>query len=301
MLSNFIWWSHRNFHDQTDGMDTASDCMNSEHFKNYPWPVEYCHNSRGYRDAEWPDTVQELEQAIWCIGDSFTVGYGAPSAHTWPVILQQQTRRRCINVSLNGASNEWIVRKITDLVKEIRPLIIVVHWTYTHRRELAEFNLPQVANLHWKIFYNKIRDPAWPDVDLQDFHTLPDFIKQEIQDIHYKPGLDKFNFDSVDTAIYDDDRVSHYSAGATVRDDTDNLLACVATAESLAQQHGARLIHSFIPRFATAVESTKIMQKMQELKVKFVPELVQVDRARDGLHYDVKTAENLVQQVIELM
>lgn len=301
MLSNFIWWSHRNFQGQYSGMDTLSDCQDSNHFENYPTPVEYCHNSRGYRDAEWPDTVQSLEQAIWCIGDSFTVGYGAPVAHTWPAILQKQTNQRCINVSLNGASNEWIVRKITDLLVEIHPLTIVVHWTYTHRRELAEFNLPQVANHHWKRFYNNVRDTTWPDVDLQDFHTLPDFIKQEIQDVHYNPDTDKFNFDSVDHAIYDDDRVSHYSDSASVDDDTENILACIISAESLAQAHSVKLIHSFIPGFAPDTEAHRIMQKMQELNVKFVPELVQLDLARDGFHYDAKTAASLVDQVIELI
>lgn len=301
MLSNFIWWSHRNFQGQYSGLDTASRCLDLKHFENYPWPVEYCHNSRGYRDSEWPVTARELSQAIWCFGDSFTVGYGAPQAHTWPAILQQQAHCRCINVSLNGASNEWIVRKISDLVKEIHPSTIVVHWTFTHRRELAESHLLQVANTHWRHFYNNIRDPAWPDVDLQDFHTLPDVVKQEIQNIHYRPDQDKFSFDSVDHAMYDDDRALHYSESATAADDTDNLLACVAAAESLAQAAQCCLIHSFVSGFATAAESRKIMQKMQDWNVKFVPELVQVDWARDGLHYDAKTATNLAQQVVELI
>lgn len=301
MLNNFIWWSHKNFQGQYSGMDTLDECADQTHFKNYPLPVMYCHNSRGYRDQEWPDNPDELSNAIWCFGDSFTVGYGSPREHTWPWLLQQNTNKRCINVSMNGGSNEWIARKVSELVKEIIPPVIVVHWTYTHRRELAEFNLPKIANQYWKDFYNKICDASWPRVDLSEFDTLPDFIKKEIKEIHYDPKVDKFNFESINCEIYDDDRIAHCSKNATTVDDTENLLCCIDSVESLSKTLGFRIIHSFIPRFTTANESVRIMHQMQCHQRKFVPELVQIDRARDGLHYDIKTAGNLVQQIIELM
>jgi len=268
---------------------------------NYPWPVTYKFNSRGYRDLDWPKDLQTLKSSIWCIGDSATMGIGVPIEHSWPSQLEQKLNNRTIKIAMLGASNEWITRKITSLVKEIHPSTIVVHWSFTHRRELAEVNLPQVANLYWKTFYNAIRDADWPDVDLHEFNTLPDVIKQEINDIHYNPNIDKFNFDSIDYEIYDEDRILHYAESANTADNTENLLACVSITESLAQKHGINLIHSFVPRFAPAPESRRIMQKMQELNLKFVPELVQVDLARDGFHYDIKTATNLVDQVIELM
>jgi hypothetical protein len=301
MLSNFVWWSHRNFQGQYSGLDTPEDCANTQHFKNYPSPVSYCHNSRGYRDQEWPQSLQELNQAVWCFGDSFTVGYGCPHSHAWPFLLQQQLNQRCINVSMNGGSNEWIARKIHELANECVPSTVVVHWTYTHRRELSEFNLPKIANQHWKIFYNNIRDPQWPTVDLDQFHTLPEFIKNEILDLHYNPTVEKFSFDCISPQIYDDDRIAHYSENATSVDDSNNLLCCIDSVEQLAQSRGINLIHSFIPRFATPKESARIMEKMKESNVKFIPELIQIDLARDGLHYDIKTAQSLVQQIIELM
>ena len=57
------------------GMDSPDLCLDSKHFKSYPYSVSYQYNSRGYRDHEWPD---DLQNAVWCIGDSFTVGIGSP-------------------------------------------------------------------------------------------------------------------------------------------------------------------------------------------------------------------------------
>jgi len=42
----------------------------------------------------------------------------------------------------------------------------------------------------WQVFYDSIRDPAWPPCnDEKDFHALPEHIRQEIIDVHgYKTG-----------------------------------------------------------------------------------------------------------------
>jgi hypothetical protein len=113
------------------------ECLpkNKEHYLNFPYKVDYRFNSRGYRDLDWPDSIDELKNAIWCIGDSFTVGIGSPFNHTWPQVLQQRTGIRTINVSMDGASNEWIVRKINRLIEIVAPANIVALWSYFHRRE----------------------------------------------------------------------------------------------------------------------------------------------------------------------
>jgi hypothetical protein len=126
---------------QYSGIDSIERCADKTHFKNYPYPVEYVYNSRGFRDAEWSESVDELRNAIWCVGDSFTVGLGSPLEHTWPYLLQQQTGRRCINVSLDGASNDWIARKTQRLIEEINPTDIVIMWSYTNRREKNDNSL----------------------------------------------------------------------------------------------------------------------------------------------------------------
>jgi hypothetical protein len=115
--------------------------MNQQHFVNYPYTVEYQYNSRGFRDAEWPVDAHELKKSIWCIGDSFTVGIGSPYEFTWPQVLSQQAGQRCINVSMDGASNNWISRRAGQIIKEISPANLVILWSYFHRRESNDSTL----------------------------------------------------------------------------------------------------------------------------------------------------------------
>lgn len=117
------------------GIDSREHCVNLEHFLQYPWPINYCYNSRGFRDDEWPNTLEDLQQAVWCIGDSFTVGIGVPFEHTWFRILQKHTGLRCINISLDGASNDWIARRGVQILQEIQPRYMILHWSYVERRE----------------------------------------------------------------------------------------------------------------------------------------------------------------------
>jgi len=118
------------------GMDSAIRCKDKEWFKTFPHPVSYNYNSRGFRDNEWPE---DLKNAIWCIGDSFTVGIGSPIEHTWPYLLGKEMQRQTINISLDGASNDFIARMSCIIKKEINPYAIVHQWSYTHRRELAGY------------------------------------------------------------------------------------------------------------------------------------------------------------------
>ena len=120
------------------GIDSREHCVDLEHFLNYPWPIDYRYNSRGFRDDEWPLDQAELQDAIWCLGDSFTVGIGVPLEHTWFKILQRKTNRRCINVSLDGGSNDWMARRGVEILKNIRPRHMVIHWSYVERREKSQ-------------------------------------------------------------------------------------------------------------------------------------------------------------------
>jgi hypothetical protein len=135
ILPDFILPSRIHQQWQYSGLDSPDDCLDKKHFELYPHNIEYCYNSRGYRDQEWPTELAKLQEAIWCVGDSFTVGLGNPAEHTWPYLLQQHTGRRTINVSMDGASNEWMARKIKRLVEVIAPKTIVVQWSYFARRE----------------------------------------------------------------------------------------------------------------------------------------------------------------------
>lgn len=123
------------------GIDHIDHCLDKQHFLSYPHNITYNYNSRGFRDQEWPDSIQELREAVWCIGDSFTVGLGSPVEHTWPRRLSKLTNRRTINVSMDGASNEWIARTTEKIVEAIGPVHLVLMWSYIHRRENANSKL----------------------------------------------------------------------------------------------------------------------------------------------------------------
>lgn len=132
ILPNFKIVSLSNADLKFSGMDSIEQCKDTSYFTDYPYEISYKYNSRGFRDEEWPNN---LEDCIWCFGDSYTVGIGQSYKNTWPKLLETKTGIRTISLSMDGASNEWISRKILELVETIKPKAIVVQWSFIHRRE----------------------------------------------------------------------------------------------------------------------------------------------------------------------
>jgi hypothetical protein len=265
-------------------MDSPEECLNKTHFEQYPHTVTYQYNSRGFRDQEWPHSVEELKTAIWCVGDSFTLGLGSPLEHTWPWLLQQQTGLRTINISLDGASNNWIARKTTDILQKINPQHVVIHWSYLPRRELS---LSEAFDKVWSNFYRNIRDPSWPQCDsVSEFDQLPGYIKEEINNV--RGGI---------PVITDEDRRCQYHPYATDDDDLINTIDCINAVNRVST--GTKIIHSFIPNFCQ--QPQKIQQQLAQHQINFIPEFSKLDLARDGNHYDIKTSQMLVSQIINWM
>ena len=142
VLSDLVLPQRQNQHWEYSGIDSPDHCYDPVHFQNYPHSISYHYNSRGFRDAEWPQDQRQLQQAIWCVGDSFTVGLGLALPDIWPQLLSKQANQRTINVSMDGASNQWISRRARDICQAVQPQSLVVHWSFLHRRELdnAELN-----------------------------------------------------------------------------------------------------------------------------------------------------------------
>ena len=267
---------------QFSGIDSIESCWDKKHFKNYPYRVEYAYNSRGFRDQEWPESIEELKNAIWCIGDSFTVGIGSPLEHTWPYLLQQQTGRRCINVSLDGASNEWIARKGISLLNVISPDVIIAHWSYTHRREITN---SQIIELKWPDFYNNIKDSSWPVCNsFDDITKLPDRIQLEITHVHDVGVLTR----------HDEERRIEVS-NATAEDDNINTLSSIAALAAACTD--TKLIHSFVPKFCRADLEHQFFSQFNNI-ADYV-KCSQIDTARDGHHYDILTAQSFVDKLVE--
>ena len=193
------------------GLDTAADSNRT-----------YCYNSRGFRDAEWPD---DLTNAIWCVGDSFTNGIGSAFEHTWPQVLGQRVQRRVITIALDGASNDWIARKCCEIYNEIQPQNIVIMWSYLHRREsnksgsdserrlwhikstveqdfenfaacraqvrdhCRNSNLIEMIIPNWQPAvtphaWDKIRGTSWPERFPESLDQIPESIQEELIDVH---------------------------------------------------------------------------------------------------------------------
>jgi hypothetical protein len=121
-----------------NGIDSLNQCLNKTHFKNYKKDVSYHYNSRGFRDKEWP---KDLSKAIWCVGDSFTVGLGQPFEETWPYLLQKKLNKRCLNLGEDGCSNDTISLRAEEIYKLYKPKLIVIMWSYLNRRRINNKNM----------------------------------------------------------------------------------------------------------------------------------------------------------------
>lgn len=117
--------------------DTLSDCRYQKQFKKYPHVVEYNFNSRGFRDAEWPE---DLENAIWCLGDSATVGLGAPIQHSWPAQLSEITGMPTINLGIRAIDNYTISEIAQEIISTVRPKNLVILWSFFERRPIGSIH-----------------------------------------------------------------------------------------------------------------------------------------------------------------
>jgi hypothetical protein len=258
--------SRTNAHWHESGIDSLELCLDRAHFLSFPHKVEYQYNSRGFRDAEWPN---DLSNVIWCVGDSFTVGIGSPREHTWSYVLQQRTGRRTINVSMDGASNNWIARSSVAILKQFPAATMAVHWSFLHRREL---DWEPILESKFRNFYNAVRDPIWPDCNSwQDIEKLPEYIKSEILNVHRW----------TDHVVYGDERLTQHKQ-TTVNEDIINTQQCIAHLPN-------HVVHTAIPNWAPS---------RKKLNFNNVIQTQQLDYARDRYHYDILTSNALVDKII---
>ena len=281
------------------GIDTLSEAFDKKRFKNYPYPIEYRYNSRGFRDTEWPESVDELKNCYWCFGDSFTSGVGSPLEHTWPYLLQQQTGTRCINISLDGASNDWIARNARHVISQLAPAAVFVQWSYLQRGESENSLLPD----NERRIYDK-------HMSLEK--QLNNFIE---------------NFNSVDKAASDSGTLLCHSMIpqsqiSTSNEEAQSLWDIVrgsdwpkefpkTTSELLelppkilselknSYLHAYDSVSNAIFRLARP-DDFDLIKHVQEDRKNFIS-YQQIDLARDGWHYDIKTATKVVEQFLMLL
>jgi hypothetical protein len=296
MLPDFVLRSRANLEEKYTGIDSVEFCRDPKWFSQYPHTVTYKYNSRGFRDEEWPDNPAD---AVWCVGDSYTVGVGSPQHHTWPSVLQHKTHTRCINVSLDGASNQWIARKIVSLSQALKPRCVVVHWSYIHRRESSESILTKTMDNHWVEFYNKIKDSTWPDcLTVNDFDWLPDSIQKEIVEIHAGPAEHALLTQRSAAGVLDDEnRRLYFDPNSNEQEDIDDTIDCINRVHAL----GMNIIHSFVVGFASKSAAKTITRYLDQQQCRYVLPFAKLDQARDGYHYGSATSEFFTDQIIQLI
>lgn len=311
---------------QYSGIDSPEYNLDSEHFLNYPHAISYRYNSRGFRDQEWPHSLEQLQNCIWCVGDSFTVGVGQPIQHIWPQRLSAKTGLRTINVSMDGASNQWISRTAQDIIQQIAPKHLVIMWSYTHRRELDRSLL--VAR-QWMDQYNKIRQNSWPCVTYDQRDSLPLWIQSIM--ISLKSQWAAINAENL--------RLSHDDS-ADDFENWQNFLQCKKNIDTIGNAVQFAIPHFHpMPRYAgaawtaaavwnalagdnwpSAPQTVSQLDKVPDWIIsRFRPELwqylrmslefadsgvhkvSQVDLARDGHHFDIITADWVAECVVRAL
>ena len=255
-----------------------------KHFLNYPYPIEYHYNSRGFRDQEWPVSAESFKDSIWCIGDSFTAGVGLPFAHTWPQVLQQTVNRRTINVSLDGASNNWIAKHTCQIINEISPRNIIVQWSYSHRREA---DVKVALDPIWEEYYKNVKDPAWPPCESFDlFDKLPINIQLDLRnDPRFNSWHEGFDLESP---------CRLHEVDSTPEENIANTQSAIDLI--CAKSTTTNIIHTFVPKWH---DNNDYQLNFHGCPV--IHDFPILDLGRDCHHYDIKTATNLVKQLVLLL
>jgi hypothetical protein len=281
ILPDFILPSRVNQHWKYSGLDSPDQCVDKQHFADYPFAVEYNYNSRGFRDQEWPSTVEELKNGVWCVGDSFTVGLGSPIEHTWPRLLEKKLSTRTINVSMDGASNSWIARKVLGLVAEIQPKIIVVQWSYLFRDENSNTELDDEQR---RQPYNDQTLMLSSAQLLEKFVQLVNHVEQH-----------------KNTTIIVHSFIPGFYFSTTAQDEWLKLSGSNWPALPQNTKLFAEL-PAFVRDELTVFGQYDIFRLYADLlsgTEKYVEEFVKQDLARDGYHYDLITATGFVNAVCE--
>jgi len=265
-------------------VDSPELCPNIQHFRAYPHHIDYRFNSRGFRDAEWPTDPDQLPQAIWCIGDSATVGVANPLEHTWVYLLAQSTGRRTINVSMTGASNAWITRKACEILQEIKPRHAVIQWSFFSRRESTDTTR---SELDRQLQHGDRLDL---DEDIAHFMSCYDQVEQAKQDtiLIHSVVPDAFPGISIKElrGWYHTHSQAHWpNVMPNSWEQFDDSVKKDLRRKDLDQS------------FRWHFEIQDFFAKNQIVLLDQLHENYERERARDSLHYDIKTATAFVDQI----
>ena len=264
------------------GIDSVELCRDRQHFEKFSLPISYTYNGRGFRDHEWPSCLQ---QSIWCIGDSFTVGLGLPFELTWPQQIRTNLNVDTVSVAMDGASNQWIARKACRVLEQIRPKHMIVMWSYFHRRESSNQTLTDMSR---RIHHS---GPATDEtIDYDDFENCVKLVNDANKDttiIHmFIPNChDVVNLLKIWKQI----------AGESWPNQVPPTLINLPTTIQNEISH----VHNMYDRLEKLCQCNARLESLKTT-VQFVDYDV-VDLARDGHHFGHKTSELLGKKLCEII
>jgi len=122
-----------------------------------------------------------------------------------------------------------------------------------------------------------------------DAISLPKPIYKEITDVF------KFPLD-----IYlNDHQLRVHCSEVGAEQDIDNTWKCIRSVDQVAKEFDVNVINSFIPEFIARNFQDMFWNFSTAIEIQYVPEFQRLDLARDGHHYDIVTATQLTNQLIE--
>ena len=255
-----------NKHYTTLGIDSFFNCRDRWHYIRYPHAITYNFNSRGFRDSEWPE---DLNTVTWCLGDSFTLGIGSPAEHTWPSQLNQQ----CVNVSMDGASNAWIARQACHIL-QLQPTNMVIVWSFLERRENSNIKLD---DLDRRLPGQLLSEPDHFDHFLQCYRTVQ-ANQGSTNIVHaFVPGHYPVN-NTTASQLWQSIAEPSWGACPTGAQELDQVPEFI--------QQELDQVHDCWHKLCSAVAYQDLYQQLNNC----VGEITQLDRARDGFHFDIITA-----------
>jgi len=236
-------------------IDSKEFCLDKSHFFNYPKQIVYHFNQLGYRDQEWHG---DISNGIWCVGDSFTVGLGQPFEEIWPQLVQKKLGQKTFNMSMNGASNDWIARRIQFILDNFEPSLLLVQWSYTHRRENSNTMLSDEARAGH--FSKEL------EMELEYINHLPK--TKQLDRITVLDNLD------IENCLH-------------------NIMS-ISNEHNVNIIHS--FVPEFFNPLTDPQAS--IYSVLEKHNINFFPAQEQLDFARDGFHYDILTATHYADQYV---
>ena len=151
------------------GLDNEKN-FNKTDYKYYTlkWTadvINYSLNSYGYRGDE-PECDGDYNVLV--CGDSHSFGVGLDDYQIWTHRLKQMLNEKyknvsVINLSVPGASNDYIARAIYCALQTMTPDVVIAQYTYPDRRESVWSN--------GKLWQLNMSIPEGSDEELEEYHA----------------------------------------------------------------------------------------------------------------------------------